>query len=127
MTGDAILFVEDEGLIALHLTELLQASGYLVPGPTYPAEMVLSEFGKTTVPDLVLMHIALAGKTDRTETARHIRQQFPLMPLIFVTAYSPERTIDRMRDIAPDGVITKPFHDSDLPAMITKALAGQTA
>jgi CheY-like chemotaxis protein len=127
MTGETVLVVEDEGLIALHLTELLEKSGFRVTGPAYSGEMVLREIGKTPLPDLILMDIALAGKLDGIETARQIRQQFPALPLIFVTAYSPERTMERMREMAPDGVIVKPFLDSDLLAMIAKALVRQTA
>ena len=122
MTGETILIVEDEGLIALHMTEMLEKAGYRVTGPAYSGEMVLREFMKPPVPDIVLMDIALAGKLDGIETARQIRQKFPAMPLIFVTAYSPERTLERMRDLAPDGVIIKPFEDTDLLDLMEKTL-----
>ena len=122
MTGESILIVEDEGLIALHMTEMLEKAGYRVTGPAYSGEMALREIGKSPVPDLILMDIALAGKLDGIETARQIRQQFPAMPLIFVTAYSPDRILDRMREIAPDGVIIKPFQDTSLLALMEKAL-----
>jgi CheY-like chemotaxis protein len=122
MTGETVLVVEDEGLIALHLTEMLERAGYRVTGPAYSGEMVLREFLNPSAPDLVLMDIALAGKLDGIETARRIRQQCPALPLIFVTAYSPERTRERMQDLAPDGVITKPFEDTDLLALVEKTL-----
>jgi two-component system, response regulator PdtaR len=122
MTGETILIVEDEGLIALHMTEMLEKAGYRVTGPAYSGEMVLREFMHQPVPDLVLMDIALAGKLDGIETARQIRQKFPALPLIFVTAYSPDRTLERMRDLAPDGVIIKPFEDTDLLDLMEKAL-----
>jgi CheY-like chemotaxis protein len=122
MTGETILIVEDEGLIALHMTEMLEKAGYRVTGPAYSGEMVLREFMHRPVPDLVLMDIALAGKLDGIETARQIRQKFPALPLIFVTAYSPDRTLERMRDLAPDGVIIKPFEDTDLLDLMEKAL-----
>ena len=122
MTGGTILVVEDEGLIALHLTMMLERKGYRITGPAYSGEMALCEIGKSPLTDLVLMDIALAGKLDGIETARQIRQQYPALPLIFVTAYSPERILDRMRDLAPDGVLIKPFEDTDLLALIEKAL-----
>ena len=123
MTGETVLVVEDEGLIALHMTEMLEKAGYRVAGPAFSGEMVLRELGKSSLPDLILMDIALAGKLDGIETARQIRQQFPAIPLIFVTAYSPERTLDRMRDISPEGVLIKPFRDTDLLALVKKAVA----
>jgi CheY-like chemotaxis protein len=84
--------------------------------------MVLREIGKSPQPDLILMDIALAGKLDGIETARQIRQRYPAIHLIFVTAYSPERTLERMQDIAPDGVLIKPFSDTDLLALVKQAL-----
>jgi CheY-like chemotaxis protein len=124
MTGETILVVEDEGLIALHLSEMLEKAGYRVAGPAYSGEMVVRDFGKSSLPDLILMDIALAGKLDGIETARQIRQKFPAIPLIFITAYSPERILDRMREIAPEGVLIKPFSDTDLLALVKKALSG---
>ena len=122
MTGESILIVEDEGLIALHITEMLEKAGYRVTGPADSGEMVLSKFLIPPMPDLVLMDIALAGKLDGIETARQIRQQFPALPLIFVTAYSPERTLERLQDLEPDGIIVKPFEDTDLLSLMKKAL-----
>jgi len=122
MTGETILVVEDEGLIALHLTELLEKAGFVVKEPAYSGEMVLRDLGKSPLPDLILMDIALAGKLDGIETARQIRQQFPALPLIFVTAYSPERTLERLQDLEPDGIIVKPFEDTDLLSLMKKAL-----
>jgi CheY-like chemotaxis protein len=122
MTGENILIVEDEGLIALHMTEMLEKAGYRVSGPASSGETVLRELQKSPLPDLILMDIALAGQLDGIETARQIRRQFPLIRLIFVTAYSPERTLDRMREIAPDGVIIKPFNDTDLLSLVKNAM-----
>lgn len=122
MTGESILVVEDEGLIALHMTEMLEKAGYRVTGPANSGEMVLHEFLKPPVPDLVLMDIALAGNLDGIETARQIRRQFPSLPLIFVTAYSPDRMVELLQDLEPDGIIVKPFEDTDLLSLMEKAL-----
>jgi two-component system, response regulator PdtaR len=121
MTGETILVVEDEGLIALHLMELLEKEGYRVTGLAYSGEMVLKSLEKSKKPDLILMDIGLAGSIDGIETARQIRQRYEI-PLIFVTAYTSEGTFKRMQEVAPDGVIFKPFLDHDLLALIRKAV-----
>jgi CheY-like chemotaxis protein len=121
MTGESVLVVEDEGLIALHLAELLEKAGYRVPDPAYSGEMVLQLLGESLVPDLILMDIGLSGKLDGIETARQIRQKFPV-PLIFLTAYSSERTIERMRAVAPDGYLSKPVMEQDLLTVVAKVL-----
>jgi two-component system, response regulator PdtaR len=121
MTGETILVVEDECLIALHLTELLEKAGYRVPDPVFAGEMALMTLETSPAPDLILMDVGLAGTLDGIETARQIRQRFTV-PLIFVTAYTSERMLERMREVAPDGVITKPFVDTDLLDLIGKAV-----
>ena len=126
MTGETILVVEDEGLIALHLAELLEKAGYRIVDMVYSGEMVLQALEKSPEPDLIMMDIGLAGSLDGIETARLIRKRFSI-PLIFVTAYTSDRTIERMREAAPDGVIIKPFLDTDLLALVRKAIGPRPA
>lgn len=121
MTGETILVVEDEGLIALHLMEMLEKAGYKVTGLAYSGEMVLKTLEQSQKPDLILMDIGLAGSIDGIETARRIRERYPI-PLIFVTAYTSEGTFKRMQEVAPDGVIFKPFLAHDLLALIERAV-----
>jgi len=126
MTGENILVVEDDGLIALHLTELLEKAGYRISGPAYSGEMVLRALEESSEPDLILMDIGLAGSLDGIETAREIRKRFSV-PLIFLTAYTTERTLERMQEVEPDGYIIKPFQELDLLALIGKALERRSA
>lgn len=121
MTGETILVVEDEGLIALHLIELLENAGYRIVDPAYSGEMALRMLEKSPQPDLILMDIGLAGSLDGIETAQKIRKQFSI-PLIFVTAYTSEKTLKRMQEVSPDGIIIKPFDPEDLLALLWKAL-----
>src|SRR5512137_2202769 len=107
MSGESILFVEDEGLIALHITELLEKAGFRVIGPMSSGEMALRAAGESPVPDLVLMDLKLGGQLDGIETARLIRERIPV-PLIFLTAYSLDRTRERIQGLAPEGYLTKP-------------------
>ena len=122
MTGETILIVEDEGLIALHLTELLEKAGYRVEDPVFSGEMALQTLERSQKPDLILMDIGLAGQLDGIETARQILQRSSV-PLIFITAYTSERMLERMREVAPCGVVIKPFDDNDLLDRIRKTMA----
>jgi two-component system, response regulator PdtaR len=121
MTGETILIVEDEGLIALHLTELLEKAGYCIAGPSCSGEQVLRDIASAPFPDLILMDIALAGSLDGIETARRIRQQFPI-PVIFLTAYSNQNRIDEAREVSPFGYLTKPVMEDELLGAIRGAL-----
>jgi len=126
MSGETILVVEDEGLIALHMTEVLEKAGYRVSDPAYSGEMALRALETSPVPDLILMDIGLAGTLDGIETARQIRKRFSI-PLIFVTAYTSERMLERIREVAPDGVLNKPFVDEELLALVGKAVGRGSA
>jgi CheY-like chemotaxis protein len=124
MTGRTVLIVEDEGLIALHLNELLEDAGYRVAGPVSSGAMALRELDTTPAPDLVLMDIGLAGSPDGIETARQIRGRSAI-PIIFLTAYSSEKVLDRMREVRPEGYLTKPVREEDLIALVRQVLAGR--
>ncbi len=124
MTGESILVVEDEGLIALHVTELLEKAGYRVIGPVSSGETALRVLRESPETRLILMDIKLAGPLDGIETAELIRQQI-LLPMVFLTAYSSERMLERVKVLKPEGYLTKPVTEKDLLAVITTALAGQ--
>ncbi len=121
MTGETILVVEDEGLIALHLTEMLENAGYRVSGPTYAGERALRELGTSPLPALILMDIALAGSLDGIETARQIRQRYPI-PVIFLSAYSSQHRIEEAMKVSSDGYLMKPVMREDLLKAIRNVL-----
>ena len=120
MSGETVLVVEDDGLIALYLTELLENSGYIV-GSVSSGEMALQELKGSPVPDLILMDIGLAGSLDGIETLRQVRKQYTI-PVIFITAYSSPGILERIREVGPDGYIIKPFLDKDLLNLVRKIL-----
>jgi CheY-like chemotaxis protein len=120
MTGETILVVEDDGLIALYLTELMEKTGYCV-GSASSGEMVLQALKESPLPDLILMDVGLAGSLDGIETFRQIRRQFSI-PAIFITAYTSPAILERIWEVAPEGYIVKPFLDKDLLTLVRKVL-----
>ena len=86
MTGKTILIVEDEGIIATRLHDILTRSGYVVPPPVTSGEEAMAAVAKAP-PDLVLMDIELAGVINGITAAEHLRADFDL-PIIYLTAYS---------------------------------------
>jgi DNA-binding response OmpR family regulator len=121
MTGETVLVVEDEGLIALQLIEILEKAGYQVPEPAYSGEMALRTLEKSPIPDLILMDVGLGGSIDGIETARLIRQQWSV-PLIFITAYTSDKMLAGMRKVAPDGVLIKPFIYTELLDLVRNVI-----
>ena len=67
MSGETVLVVEDEGLIALHLTELLEKAGFHVVDPVSSGEMDVPDARTVPRTDLILMDIGLSGGFDGIE------------------------------------------------------------
>ena len=121
MITGTILVVEDEGLIALHLLEMLTESGFTVPDPLSSGEDLLDYLKGATRPDVILMDIGLGGKIDGIETAREVRKHYSI-PIIFLTAYSDQNRIEEVHRITPYRCLIKPVMQHDLLIAIEKVL-----
>lgn len=120
MAGHKILIVEDEAIVALHEEENLKNMGYMVAGKASSGEEAIRKVEETK-PDLVLMDIVLKGEMDGIEAAGQIHARFNI-PVIYVTAYGDEKTLQRAKLTEPFGYILKPFKERDLHVAIGIAL-----
>jgi len=116
-----ILIVEDEILIARKIESSLCQLGYEVVGIASDAEVAIQ---KTTesYPDLVLMDIVIQGDRDGVTVAQQLRDRFQI-PVIYLTAYADEETLQRAKLTQPLGYILKPFNRRDLRVAIEIALS----
>jgi len=115
-----ILIVEDENIVALDMKMRLESLGYRVIGVMDTGAAALESLA-STVPDLILMDIKLRGGADGIETARAARERVEV-PIIFVTAFTDESTLERAKLASPYGYIVKPFHERELRIAIELAL-----
>ncbi len=120
MSGRGILIVEDENIVALDMKMRLESLGYEVLGVVDTGEAALGFIARAK-PDLVLMDIKLKGGSDGIETARQAREKVEV-PIIFVTAFTDEGTLERAKLASPYGYIVKPFHERELRIAIELAL-----
>lgn len=125
MSAGSVLIVEDEGLIALHLSEILENEGYRVIGPASSGADALHLLKHSQKIDLILMDVRLPGTLDGIETARRVKLQC-LIPLIFITAHTSEGVINRMKALLPDGIIHKPFDAKELVKLIARTIGRNT-
>jgi signal transduction histidine kinase len=115
-----ILIVEDENIVALDMRMRLEAMGYRVMDVVDTGDLAI-ERTASLVPDLVLMDIKLKGEQDGIEAAGKLRELSDV-PVIFVTAFTDERTLERAKHASPYGYIVKPFHERELRIAIELAL-----
>jgi len=120
MVKARILVVEDESIVALSIQNRLEALGYAVTANVTSGEAAIQQAAET-LPDLVLMDIRLTGKIDGIEAAAQIRNRFQI-PVVYLTAYTDEETINRAKLTEPYGYILKPFEPRDLGTAIEIAL-----
>jgi len=116
MNNKKILIVEDESIVAMELESYLSQLNYTIVGICSNGEdaykMTISE-----EIDLVLMDISLID-SDGIETAMKIKKIKPYIPIIFLTAYMDEETIDRAVTVEPVAYLVKPFNRQELLASI---------
>ncbi|MCB0323147.1 MAG: response regulator [Bdellovibrionales bacterium] len=115
----SVLVVEDQLLLALEIEQNLERAGFSVCGRVPDGESAV-ERARSLRPDLVLMDIGLSGALDGIEAAQHVRGLG--IPVIFLTAYSDERTVDRAIAADPYGYLVKPFSEAELRAAVQLAL-----
>ncbi|MHB8863292.1 MAG: PAS domain S-box protein, partial [Pirellulaceae bacterium] len=72
-------------------------------------------------PDLVLMDIHLAGELDGINAAQTIRERLDI-PVVFLTAFADDMTLERAKVTEPFGYIIKPFETRELHTVIEMAL-----
>ncbi|MFW5783946.1 MAG: PAS domain S-box protein, partial [Spirochaetota bacterium] len=98
----------------------LEQLGYEVAGRTSTGESAI-RLVDSVLPDLVLMDIKLEGRMDGIEAAGEIRKRHDI-PIVFLTAYADEATLQRATKQEPFGYIVKPFTDRELTGAIEVAL-----
>lgn len=115
-----VLIVEDETVIAQHLSEVVEDFGYVVTNILSSGEKAIKEVSKNP-PDIILMDIVLKGKINGIVAAERIYNIFKI-PVIFLTAYSDKFILNGAMKTKPFGFILKPFKEKDLYVNIHMAL-----
>lgn len=115
-----ILIIDDETIVALDIKNTLEKYGYSVIGIASNA-MEAIDSAKTSKPNLILMDIMLKGSKDGIEVSSEINK-FADIPIIFLTAYSDDHTLERAKKVEPYGYLIKPFDNRELFTTIEMAL-----
>lgn len=120
MSGEKILIVEDEVVIAMLLQKVLETLGYMVAGPVANGADAI-RLTREENPDLVLMDIRIEGDIDGIETTIRIHEE-DTIPVIYLTAHSDTDTYTRAMETNPAGFLLKPFRKEELATAIDAAI-----
>jgi CheY-like chemotaxis protein len=113
-----VLIIEDEPLIALDLRRILETLGHRIIGVarTHADAVRLANEQK---PGLVIADVRLADGSSGLDAVNEILRGFSV-PVVFVSAY-PER-LATGHGPEPTFVITKPFRDDSVKAIVSQVL-----
>jgi len=117
-----IMVVEDESIIALDIKSRLKRLGYNIPAVVSSGEEAIKLAGEIR-PDLVLMDILLKGSLNGIEAAKIINSEI-CIPVIFLSSFSDNKTMEEARSASPYGYLIKPFNEIELKKKIDN-LAGE--
>lgn len=115
-----IMVVEDEAVISMEIQDRLARMGHSVCGTAASGDEAVS-VATAKRPDLILMDVHLRGEVDGVQTAQKIHDRIEI-PVIYLTAFADDRTVERARLTEPYGYLIKPFSEKELYAAIEMAL-----
>lgn len=116
-----VLIADDEPIIRLDLSQMLQELGYDVIAEADCGEQAL-EFARQLKPDVALLDVKMPPGIDGIEAAR-VMDEERIAPAVLLTAYSDHELIARAKEAGVYGYLVKPFRPADLAPAIEVALA----
>lgn len=121
MTKTRVLIVEDEFIIAEDISETLRELGYQVVGNATNYQEAINAFNTQAI-DIVLVDINLGEEKDGIDVGTALREKYQL-PFIFITSHADKTTVDKAKQLKPNGYLVKPFDKNDLYTSIEIALS----
>ncbi|GAB3962880.1 hypothetical protein GCM10028805_64880 [Spirosoma harenae] len=115
-----ILVIEDEAVLAMYVSELLETQGYEVVGTADNGREALAIYQQNRV-DLILCDINLKGDWDGIETIQRI-VTFKPVPVIYLTAQTDKETVERAKNTYPAAYLTKPIRPDNLQIAVDLAI-----
>lgn len=112
--------VEDEGMIAMLLRELLTREGFEVVCTVGTGRKAI-DCAREKSPQVMLMDIHLKDEMDGIEAATLIRE-FSEIPIIFLTANSDPQTKKRAEGLKPYAFLPKPINKQLLLNLLTQGI-----
>lgn len=119
------MIVDDEEAIRCAASVILEANGFttITAANGFEALLKLHEGANVSVILLDLRMPAMDGQ----ETFRHLRLNWPEIPVIIASGYHPRELGIQFEGEPPDGFLQKPFTFASISAAVHKALEFTTS
>ena len=119
MLPKKVVIVEDELITARYLQSIIGKMGVEVSGIYDRGDTLLAAL-QDDRPGMIMMDINIKGKMDGLELTSIISKKYQI-PVIFITAYCDNETLESAIDLSPYGYIVKPFTEVDINIAIKLA------
>ena len=122
--GHRVIVVEDEGIIAMMLSRMIERLGCTVLASidnSDAADRAIAEYR----PDLVFMDIQINGERDGIALAGLLAERQPETRIVFLTANSDEATRNAALRVKPLAFLRKPVEIEDLANVLHAMDAGR--
>lgn len=119
-----IMVVEDESITAFDIAGKIEDLGYNVVNIVGSGNKAIKN-ARELQPDLILMDIMLKGTVDGIYVADALKDLD--IPVVYLTAYTDEKILERAKETSPYGYIVKPYRENELKATIEMALGKHKA
>ena len=122
-SGETILVVDDDPMVAMLITELLGDLGYVaLEAPDGPSGMKIMRSDRAI--DLLITDVGLPGGMNGRQLAEAARQGRPGLKILFITGYAEHGVLGDLPVAEHMRVVTKPFEMQALAATIRAMLEG---
>ncbi|MGB3777800.1 MAG: histidine kinase dimerization/phosphoacceptor domain -containing protein [Tunicatimonas sp.] len=118
---DCILIVEDDAIAQLTLARYLKDLGFPRSLAVNNGREAIAVADQHSV-SLAFLDIRIMGDWDGIDTAQQMKQNWPDLPLVFVTANTDRNTLERARNVHPHAIIHKPYDRKVLVKTISEVL-----
>jgi len=120
MISSKVLIVEDEFIIAKDIKKVILELNFEVTDIVYKPNDVFKSI-KTNQPDIILMDIGFKGKLSGIDIVKKLYKDL-YIPVIYLTAYINDDTVNEAIKTNPIGYLIKPFNRVELRSMILLGL-----
>ena len=114
-----VLILEDDTFSALALSSLLEAEGHKVAN--FSSSEAALESGCCRVPDVLVADWSVDGSIASADVARQFRRINPAMRVVFVTGHEIKDIKERVCDLEPCDVLSKPLDFEQFLATVIRS------
>lgn len=111
-----VLIVEDDTIIGMDIARIVRQSGCDVLSIVSTYQDALNAIGNNSI-TLLISDIRLGRDEDGIEIASKLQKRYAV-PVIFLTAFQDDITLERASDVDFMGYLVKPFREDELQVLL---------